>query len=498
MLRRTALLTLIAAAAAAPAAQAGTSFPLGTGSVPDVLTDPVTGAGRFVWAEDDYTIKFCSVAAGTQTCSPQTIWQLPAAPANAVGDPKLLRDTDGTLYIFLHRYVPNTKWLFKSTDNGATWNGGAKIYDNGSGTNVEQPVFGPGAGEITTPVWNPGRYVASVKLDGSESTGTARADLQTGSISALVYDFHVANDGAGGLVAVAQNLGDAYSWSLTPSADPSLTPSWSSAPALVGKSGDMAFGGSRTGRPFMLSGAGPNVVIRKFNGAGFDPPRDLETETGYMPAIGASPGGTVAAAYRLNGSPARARVAVTTDGGATFAQRTFNLSDSIYSGLAVSPNDAGDGWAVWREGTSIRASDLTTAPGADPSPAPAPTPTTPITGGIYGGTTTKKTVSDKSASYTLSGVPKECVNPGATFKVKLGWTRKKRKGNLFVKVRRTDFYIGSKRVKIDKKAPFAQTLTVTITAPRGSTQTVRARAYIKVRRGKSPTKSIRATFKVCA
>ena len=498
MPRRTVLLFLLATLSVAPAARAGTSFTLGPGSVPAVLTDPVTGAGKFAWAENDYTIKFCSVPAGTQTCTPQTIWSLPAAPANAVGDPKFLRDTDGTLYIVLHRYVPNTKWLFKSTDGGATWDAGTKIYDNGSGTNVEQPVFGPGAGEITTPVWNPGRYVAAVKLDGSESAGTARADLPTGGVSALVYDFHVANDGGGGLVAVAQNLSDAYYWNLTPSADPSLVPSWSAAPVLVGKSGDMAFGGSRTGRPFMLSGAGPNVVIRKYNGAGFDPPRELETVTGYMPAIGASPGGTVAAAYRLNGSPAKARVAITTDGGATFAQRTFNLSDSVYSGLSVSPNDAGDGWAVWLEGTDVKASDLSTAPGADPSPAPPPTPATPITGGVYSGTTTKKTVSDKSASYTLSGVPKECVNPGATFRVRLGWSKKKRKGNLFVKVRRTDFYVGSKRVKVDKKAPFAQTLTVTITAPRGSTQTVRARAFIKVKRGKSPTKSIRAKFKVCA
>ena len=67
-----------------------------------------------------------------------------------------------------------------------------------------------------------------------------------------------------------------------------------------------------------------------------------------------------------------------------------------------------------------------------------------------------------------------------------------------MKVRRSDFYIGTKRVKIDKKAPFSQTLTVTASTKRGSTQTVRARAFIKVKKGKSPTKSIKATFKVCA
>ena len=52
-------------------------------------------------------------------------------------------------------------------------------------------------------------------------------------------------------------------------------------------------------------------------------------------------------------------------------------------------------------------------------------------------------------------------------------------------------------MKIDKKAPFTQLLTVTASSTRGSTVRLRARAYIKVKRGKSPTKSLNATFKVC-
>lgn len=52
-------------------------------------------------------------------------------------------------------------------------------------------------------------------------------------------------------------------------------------------------------------------------------------------------------------------------------------------------------------------------------------------------------------------------------------------------------------MKIDRVAPFTQVLTVTAGAKSGSTITLRARAFIKVRRGKSPTKSIRATIRVC-
>jgi len=96
------------------------------------------------------------------------------------------------------------------------------------------------------------------------------------------------------------------------------------------------------------------------------------------------------------------------------------------------------------------------------------------------------------------GTPSSCVKAGSTFKVTLTWKKQRRKGNKFVKVRRADFYIGSKRVKIDKKAPFTQTLKVTATTKKGSTITVKARAYIKVTKGRSPTKSISSKIKVCS
>jgi hypothetical protein len=108
----------------------------------------------------------------------------------------------------------------------------------------------------------------------------------------------------------------------------------------------------------------------------------------------------------------------------------------------------------------------------------------------------KKTVAVAGAKITFA-VPGTCVAPGKTFTVTLSWKKVKKKGNKFIKVFRSDFYIGSKRVTIDKTAPFRQTLTVTASAKPGSQITVRARAFMKVRRGKSPTKSIRSTIKVC-
>jgi photosystem II stability/assembly factor-like uncharacterized protein len=118
----------------------------------------------------------------------------------------------------------------------------------------------------------------------------------------------------------------------------------------------------------------------------------------------------------------------------------------------------------------------------------APKPVSPV----------KTTTASVPGAKISFGVPNSCVKAGSTFKVTLTWKKQKRKGNKFVKVRRADFYIGSKRVKIDKKAPFTQTLKVKAGTKAGSTITVKARAYVKVTKGKSPTKSISSKIKVCS
>ena len=93
---------------------------------------------------------------------------------------------------------------------------------------------------------------------------------------------------------------------------------------------------------------------------------------------------------------------------------------------------------------------------------------------------TKTTTASVPGAKINFGVPNTCVKAGSTFKVTLTWKKQRRKGNKFVKVRRADFYIGSKRVKIDKKAPFTQTLKVKAGTKPGSTITVKARAFVKV------------------
>jgi len=60
------------------------------------------------------------------------------------------------------------------------------------------------------------------------------------------------------------------------------------------------------------------------------------------------------------------------------------------------------------------------------------------------------------------------------------------------------FYVGPKVVRKDRKAPFVHTQTVSAGATAGSTVSVRARAFIKVKRGRGPKKSISTTVRVCS
>lgn len=153
-------------------------------------------------------------------------------------------------------------------------------------------------------------------------------------------------------------------------------------------------------------------------------------------------------------------------------------SPGVYT-LTVAFKDAAGNAASATLGVSVKAATTTTPPPVTTKPA------------------TKTTTAAVPGATIKLGTPKSCVAAGKTFKVTLTWKKQKRKGNRFVKVRRADFYIGSKRVKIDTKAPFTQTLTVKAGTKSGSSVTVRARAYIKVSKGKSPTKSIKTSVKVC-
>jgi hypothetical protein len=129
---------------------------------------------------------------------------------------------------------------------------------------------------------------------------------------------------------------------------------------------------------------------------------------------------------------------------------------------------------------------------AAPTPSPTPAATTP------GAVTPRTTTVWTSGALINLTVPGGCVKRGGVFKATLRWKKIKRKGNVFVKINRTDFYVNKKRVRIDRRAPFAASFRIPFSAKAGSTIALRARAYIKVKKGRAPKKSIRASVRICS
>lgn len=206
-------------------------------------------------------------------------------------------------------------------------------------------------------------------------------------------------------------------------------------------------------------------------------------------------------------------ILVAPDGENAYFQRADG-GDAATDWLAVAKADATRAAIGGRGGRLIvgDAADTIPSPPAPPTPPTPPTPPSPpptpplpprspappIRPVPPGTKTPKPTQTAKVGGGTVTvGGPKTCVRPGQSFTATLKWKRSKKKGSKLVKVTRTDFYIDKKRVKIDRRAPFRQRLTVKKLQP-GTTHVLRARAFIKVKRGKGPTKSLRVKFAVCS
>lgn len=111
-------------------------------------------------------------------------------------------------------------------------------------------------------------------------------------------------------------------------------------------------------------------------------------------------------------------------------------------------------------------------------------------------TTTTTTASVPGGTITL-GTPKACVPKNGSFSVRLSLKRRNAKGVIVRKIYKAYFYIDNKKKKTDKKPPFTQKLTVK-KLKAGSKHKVKAKAYIRMSNGKTRTKSIGTTFKVCS
>ena len=522
--RRLLFLTVLGAAAwllAATAAQATNRFTLdSTAGTPGNIVADAAGTAYVAWvaigSSGPDTPRFCRIPRGGTCTAPQV---LPIPGATMLSDgasgafPVL--GAGSTVYVVAPRYVHNDVVLYTSTDGGASFGAGVITPSTIPTTN------GPYSSKT-----NP---TDVLRVGSSFLIGANNSGLGFSTFGAAQGNFSFADPGPGGVAGSTMGLAAGNPvmafWNISAppypvrfyrygGAGPMTSEANWTAPATITLGYMPRLAGGASGLWLVSQDyAGPAsslptvVNVRRFDGATFGSPLTLVNDPTASLFDGGqitqSPNGRIAVVWP---SPSAAvngfrvmRLFTSSDGGASFAGPA-NIA-AIASGYGLNDNaklalaDDGQGWLTFRDGGGLQVADLSALPVAPPPPPPPP-PVAPPPPPPAASLVRNTTVTVPGATITF-GVPRACVPAGSKFRVRLTWKRKKRKGNLFVKVRRADFYIGTRRVKIDRVAPFTQTLTVTAGSRSGSTIRLRARAFIKVRRGKSPTKSIRATIRVC-
>lgn len=515
MTRIVLLLAALLALALPAAAHAGPQFTIGQGRAPFIVMAPDGTTAYAAWNDDDARqIHFCSIPRGATACVNKRVLAMPV-DASTPGPPYVVVD-GANLRLALQDYSGGNAFIFTSPNGGSDWGAATKIYDPSVvGLGQYEPILNFTGNELIFP--SGGRFVYAAATNATENAATQVAELNTGAIADL-RDLQVARAAAGGgsLVALAHNGKEAAFWTF-PGGNPSDAAQWSAVTSL-GSADDARLANAPGGTPWMLATVGEigsqRMEVRSWTGSAFGAPKVLADEKGVINDIAIN-GSAIGAIWRHDGpSTDRLRFARSTDGGGTFGVSTITLEDSVMASMDLALGGDGQGFAIFEgsgdTGTGaksmikVASTDTVAEPTTTPPPGgggTTPPPTPPVVTPKPATSTTPlavgRTLTSRVPGATLSlGVPRGCIPAGRPFVARLTFKRQKRKNNVFVKVTRTDFFVGTKRLKIDRRAPFSQVLR--IPDPRaGQSYSLRARAFIKVRRGKAPKKSIRATLKVC-
>jgi hypothetical protein len=523
---------LLAAAAPAPAA---TPFTAGTGSQPAVAVGS-DGTGHVVWtlSGEPADIGYCRVSPGGTSCNRTAVLGFGSPAARDLGRPRVFTPAPNKVVVVASCWNCGGDLTYRwvSTNNGTsfgtpvligsgfsneghgTWLDDLGIFVGVSGSRVKAMDAATGGNGFSYASGGTYAYEPEVV----RVPGTNKLVAAVNNLGAVKYANY------NGVFTTVAGMNNVTNWTIdrtltSPEGSNSET-SLSSGPAGVylayktTEPGNDHLSIRRLDEPSATFG-GPTRV---------EGPDPIDNDVDY-PDSTQDAAGRLHFVWRSLYDGGRLRYRATGPAGSGLGPvGNLALRESFYD-PQIAAGPSGTGFTVWTHGTAgavrVVPLDPQPEPPAPPAPPPAtgggtivppPAGTTPPT--TPPSTTPRRTPSSSStARYTgprrattvrvaggsvSLGVPRRCVNPGQRFTVTLRWKRQKRKGNKFVKVRRADFYIGKRRVRIDRKAPFTHTMRVTASTKRGSTITLRARAFIKVRRGKSPTKSIRTTVKVCS
>ena len=486
------LLAALAAslALAAPAAAgAATAFTAGNGVAPAIAVAE-DGTGHVAWQTDvigaDDQIQYCGVpgagaaCAGTQTLDfPHPAGKSPVAEEDST---QVFLPAPGKVVLAATCFVCGAtgdatdrtfRWI--STDGGASF---AAPEEVGSALNVD------GQGALLA-----GDVLALPDRNGRVATMPGAAPQTYAGFFTNFSPSVVAVPGTSQILAANNDLASIkYGVFDGPGLAPLVTDIAIADPKGDESETDLVAGSSGvflTNRQFVA--LNEHVILRRYDpvtrtfGAG----RAIEgsdpiDNSAINPDSYEDAGGAIHVVYRSNFDGGRLRYLRSDNGGLGFSPGQNLAAKEDFRDPRVAADATGHGFAVWR------------ANGAGPIRVVALDPR------FEGGRVPEREVTGRVAGATLAvAAPSKCVLRGSSFKVTLKVKRQKRKGSLFVKVRRADFSVASKLVKSDKQAPFVQRVTVDPVKASGSKLVLRVRAFIKVHHGKEPKKSIRSTVTVC-
>jgi hypothetical protein len=470
-------------------AGAATAFTAGNGVSPAIAVGS-DGTGHIAWQTDPIggpnQVQYCRAAAGASSCTGLQTLDFPQptgrSPVGRNDSTQIFAPAPSKVVLSATCFSCGTagdatdrtfRWI--SNDNGATFGAaeeiGSTLNVDGQGALLAGDALAlPDGGRVgtmpggATPQTYAGFFTnfspSVVAVPGTNQILAADNDLE--SIKFGVFD-------GPGLTPIVTDIAVA---------DPKTQES--ETDLVAGPSGVFL-----TNRQFVPNNE--HVIIRRYDPAAhtFGPGHAIEgadpiDNSAINPDSYEDAGGRIHVVYRSNFDGGRLRYLRSDNGGATFSPGENLAAKEDFRDPRVAADPTGHGFAVWR------------ANGQGPIRVIALDPQ------FEGGRVPEREATGTVAGATLAvAAPKGCVLRGSSFKVTLKIKRKKRKGSLFVKVNRADFFVASKRVKTDKRAPFVQRVTVDPARASGSKLVLRVRAFIKVRHGKAPKKSIRTTVTIC-
>jgi hypothetical protein len=383
MRARAALYALLMALAVPAVAVAATPVDLGPGTHPHVVVD-AAGTGQLTWGE---TISgqladvahFCQLAKGATACANPHSFTYPSG-ANEGEDSGVwpLLPGDGRVLVLDSRccQVYAKKFLYVSADGGTSFGAGTEVGDD---NNLGADILGAA---LYAPPGALGRPAESVLTFGSLATiglsfqATGTTGPPANATSADVLTQGDASDGAlalssGTLVAAWEHIDDStlYWRRYTGAGDVNDQASWTPIAPL--DSANIQSGPRLAGGPsgtYVAYLAGPSgsqaVVLRKFNGSGWDPPVTLsDVNATNRFDLSEDPGGVLHFVWQDSKGRLRYRSA-TAPGNSTFtpAQTLATPVNPVNLRLAVSAS--GNGWATYEDAGHVKA--LAVAPGPPP------------------------------------------------------------------------------------------------------------------------------------